>query len=430
MTFHGALTRTLVGTGVALSMAMPVSLVAHQPRSDLTAIVDADERQQAPVPLRYIHGVIPDDARFQIALPEQWNGKLVIFSRGFSGTEMTGGAWRTTALQKGYAYAASDEGWNRLTIARELDDSYFESRQRIRELTLYASRVVAEHYGRQPSRTLMIGGSNGGHHTKWMLESHPELYDGGIAGYGFNSQVSQWGSIATVLRHYAAIAPRIDDIIERRRANPAWSPRREPLTPPLTATQLDSLDRLYSIPATLGDGFRYDVGRWPGSEARWKQDHEALLSYLRDSMPRFDPTFNPGGGALTDDELPLWDPAKSPTEVLRELRRLDLTGRLTRPLVVMHGAADPVVSPGESAGYHALVTRRLGRRRADELLAVYFIPGMPHTGPEFDAALAAQLDALEAWIDFRQSKGRVGDRPPATLAGYPREMRPRRDGGR
>lgn len=389
------------------------------------ATIDTDERQTTPVPLRYIHGVIPDDARFQILLPDQWNGKLVIFSRGFSGTELTGGNWRTTALEKGYAYAASDEGWNRLTIAKEPEDSYYESRQRIRELTLHATSVVTEHYGRRPSRTLMIGGSNGGHHTKWMLESHPDLFDGGIAGYGFNSQISQWGSIATLLRHYESIAPRIDDIIARRQSNPTWSPRREPLSPPLTAAQLDSLDRIYSIPATLGDGFRYDVGRWPGSEVRWKQDHEALVAYLRDSMPRFDPSFNPNGGPLTDDELRLWDPTRSPPDVVRELRRLDLTGRLVRPLIVMHGMADPIVSPGESAGYHALVARRVGRKKVDDVLAVYYIPGMPHTGPEFDNALGAQLEALEAWIDHRESKGRRGASPPATLAGYPRERAPR-----
>lgn len=70
------------------------------------------------------------------ALPDLWNGKLVVFSRGFSGTELTPGAFKSTALEKGYAFAASDEGWNRLTIANEPEDSYYESRQRIRELTL------------------------------------------------------------------------------------------------------------------------------------------------------------------------------------------------------------------------------------------------------------------------------------------------------
>jgi hypothetical protein len=253
-----------------------------------------------------------------------------------------------------------------------------------------------------------------------MLESDPGVYDGGIAGYGFNSQVSQWGSIATFLRHYEAVAARIDDIVAARANDPAWNPRRHPLAPPLTAAQLDSLDRIYSIPVTMADGFRFDVGRWPGSEARWKADHDALVGYLRDSMPRFDPTFNPGGGSLSDDELRLWEPLRSPPAVLQELRRLDLTGRLTRPLVIMHGTADVIVSPGETAGYQALVARRLGRAAADRVLAVYYIPRMGHGGPEFDGALAVQFDALEAWLDHRESRGARGSPPPPSLSGYPR----------
>lgn len=132
---------------------------------------------------------------------------------------------------------------------------------------------------------------------------------------------------------------------------------------------------------------------------------------------------------MTDDELPLWDPAKSPPAVLRDLRRLDLTGRLTLPLIVVHGAADPIVSPGESAGYHALVVKRLGRKRADQVLAVYYIPGMAHTGPEFDAALGAQLDTLEAWIDYRTSAGQRGAQP-GSIGGIQRETPPRRGEGR
>ncbi|MEO7134950.1 MAG: hypothetical protein ABI024_12095 [Vicinamibacterales bacterium] len=150
-----------------------------------------------------------------------------------------------------------------------------------------------------------------------------------------------------------------------------------------------------------------------------------LLGYLRDSMPRFDPTFNPGGGTLTDDELLRWDPLQSPTAVRGDLRRLDLTGRMTRPVIVMHGTADAIVSPGESTGYLALVERRVGRRAAADVLAVYFIPRMGHGGPEFDALIGAQLDALEAWIDYRLSNGRRGRPPPASIGGYPRESRVR-----
>jgi hypothetical protein len=344
------------------------------------------------------------------------------FSRGFSGTELTPGAFKTVALEKGYAFAASDEGWNRLTIAKEPEDSYSESRERIRELTRYAQQVLITHYKKKASRTLMMGGSNGGHHTKWMIESHPDLYDGGIAGFGFNSQVSQWGSIATVLRHYDVIAARIDDIIAKRTSDARWDPTRTPLSPPLTSQQLAALRAIYDIPATLSGGHAFNVGRWEGSEAQWKSSRNALVGYLRDSMPRFDPSFNPNGGALTDDELRLWDPMRSPKAVLKELRRLDLSGNLKRPIIMMHGTADAIVSPGESEGYRALVERRLGTAGADNVLAVYYIPGMGHGGPEYDDLIGAQLDALERWIDHRESKGKSGARPPESIGGFARRV--------
>ena len=424
MSDQSPILRSLVSLAACASLAIvaaPVPLVAAD--GDLKGVtIDIDEHQTMPVPHRYLHGVIPDDAKFQLALPDNWNGKLAVFSRGFSGTELTTGAFKTTALQKGYAFAASDEGWNRVTIAKEPEDSYYESRQRIRELTLYASQALMRHYGKPVSQTLMMGGSNGGHHTKWMLESYPDLYDGGIAGYGFNSQVSQWGSIATVLRHYDVIAPRIDDIIAKRASDPSWDPARTPLTPPLSPDQIQSLQRIYRIPATLQKGFAFDVGRWPGSEPFWKSQYSALLGYLHDSMPRFDASFNPGGGSLTDDELKQWDPIRSPKPIQQELRRLDLSGKLKRPIVIMHGTGDPIVSPGETEGYQALVEKRVGRQNAGNVLAVYYIPGMGHGGEAYDNLLGAQIDALEQWIDYRESGGRRGAPAPDSIGGHPRTL--------
>jgi pimeloyl-ACP methyl ester carboxylesterase len=290
--------------------------------------------------------------------------------------------------------------------------------------TVTAQQVLKTHYGNAASRTLMMGGSNGGHHTKWMLESYPDLYDGGIAGYGFNSQVSQWGSIATLLRYDDVIALRIDDVIAKRSADPEWDPTRTALTPPLTTGQLDALQHIYDIPAVLQRGFTFNVGRWKGSEAQWKTQPDALLGYLHDSMPRFDETFNPGGGPLTDDELKLWDPSKSPRPVQKELRKLDLSGNLKRPVIIMHGTSDPIVSPRESVGYRALVERRLSVKNAEAVLAVYFIPGMGHGGAEYDKTIGAQLDALDQWIDFRQSGGTQGAPAPASLGNNPREVGP------
>lgn len=409
---------------LAIPLLLPLACGVFSPIAEgaIQATIDTDEMRTTPVPHRYIHGVILDDAKFQMLLPAAWNGKVVIFTRGFSGTELTTGGFQNAALAKGYAFASSNEGWSRTTIKDHPEDTYYESRRRIFELTLYTNATVKSHYGKESARTLLVGGSNGGHHTKWMLEDFPEIYDGGIAGYGFNSQVSQWGGVATMVRNYQAIASRIDDIIAQRTADPRWDPFTTPLSPPLTAGQLYALRNMYDIPAELGTGFRYNAGRWEGSEAQWKEKYADLLSYLRDSMPRFDETFNPNGGALTDDELGYWDPARSPQSVQRELHKLDVSGNLQRPLIIMHGTADPIVSPSETAGYQALVERVLGTEAARNVLAVYYIPGMGHGGAEFNEVIDPQIDALEAWIDYRQSKGRTGAPAPAMIGAYPREL--------
>ena len=88
----------------------------------------------------------------------------------------------------------------------------------------------------------------------------------------------------------------------------------------------------------------------------------------------------------------------------------------------MHGTSDPIVSPGEAEGYLALVERRLGRKSAERVLAVYYIPGMGHGGTEYNNLIGAQIDALEQWIDYRESGGKRGAPAPESLGGYTREL--------
>jgi hypothetical protein len=83
-----------------------------------------------------------------------------------------------------------------------------------------------------------------------------------------------------------------------------------------------------------------------------------------------------------------------------------------------------VVSPGESEGYRAMVERRVGKAAAEEVLAVYYIPGMGHGGGEYDGLIGSQLDALEQWIDYRQSRGTRGANAPPSIGGYARSLIP------
>jgi hypothetical protein len=403
-----------------LSLALSAFRVNAQ-TTPVEATWDTDQVRTTPVPHRYIHGLIRSHVKFQVLLPVSWNGKIAIFTRGFSGTELSTGAFQTAAVTKGYAFASCDEGWFRPTIKDNPQDDYYESRQSLVELTVYTKALVLMQYGRASSRTLLVGSSNGGHHTRWMVEAYPLMFDGGISGFGYNSQLTQWGSVARVVRNYDVIAPRIDDIIAERARNPQWDPFRERLSPPLTKTQLTALRNIYDIPMELTNGFRYNDGRWFGSEANWKSSYNALLGYLRDSVPRWDETYHPSGGRPTDAEVKLWNPLNSPAYIQIDLRREDCTGHLARPLIIMHGAADPIVGTGEGEGYKNLVARTIGRREAGNLLALYYIAGMGHGGTQYDNLIPAQIDALEAMIDYQQSNGSRGAPAPNFIGIYPRE---------
>jgi hypothetical protein len=64
------------------------------------AKIDVYEHRTSPAPHLYIHGRL-GDADFQMALPDSWNGKLLIGARGFSATSWRRGPLRPWGSKKG-----------------------------------------------------------------------------------------------------------------------------------------------------------------------------------------------------------------------------------------------------------------------------------------------------------------------------------------
>ena len=282
------------------------------------ANIDVYEHRTTPVPHQYIHGTL-GDAKFQIALPDSWNGKFLMGARGFSGDENASGAFKTVGLQKGYAYALSDQGWFRFDIIENPEDKYYESRRRILQLTNYTKSTIRRHYGASPTRTFMVGGSNGGHNTKMMVEDYPSQYDGGLAGYGITSHIEWMGSVTRFVRNFDVLAPRIADIVAKRTADPNWNPITTPLVPPLTPQQLQALLNIYTMPAHVRDSpHTFNFGRFAGSEYRWGPNppwplgqYNALLGYATTSVAKFDRFYDPDGdGVLSVEEIKAWDDAE------------------------------------------------------------------------------------------------------------------------
>jgi pimeloyl-ACP methyl ester carboxylesterase len=372
--------------------------------------IDTDEIRTSPVEHRFIHGIL-GDAEFQLRLPTNWNGRLVVTSRGATGDEFAAdGALMPTLLRKGYAYAASDEGWFRPTIASQPEDKFFESRARLVQLTGHAQSEVQHHYGQRAVRIFVVGTSNGGHHVRWLLEDFPGLYDGGISFAGFNSWFEWIRGQAVFIRNFDIIRPRMNDILAMVQSQPAWDHTTMPLFPPLTPDQISALTNIYNMPASLANGFEYDQGRLRGSESNWASTAVSGLTALRDILPEVDREYDPNGdGVLSDDELKAWDPASRPMNVEVGARKLDLTGQIRRPVIVVHGIADAFVGPKESLAYKNLVSYAIGQE-AEKFVRVYLVPNLGHgTSVPF---LGPGMDALEQWVDTAVGPGVINDLPP------------------
>ena len=156
-------------------------------------------------------GVRPSGAGYRIEVPENWNGKLVMYAHGYrgEGEELTvsNPSIRQHLLDEGYAWAASSYSTNYYDVRTGVEDT--------NELAL-AFNDIAEENGRTldaPSRVYIIGHSMGGHVTAAAIEqetyatanNHME-YDGAVPMCGVVGDTFEFQYLAQVTmaaQHFA-----------------------------------------------------------------------------------------------------------------------------------------------------------------------------------------------------------------------------------
>ncbi|MBQ0985691.1 tannase/feruloyl esterase family alpha/beta hydrolase [Streptomyces sp. F63] len=327
------------------------------------------------------------DAQFVIRLPDDWNGGLVV--TGAPGTRKqyaTDAIIGDHVLARGFAYAATDKGNSGpdfYTDGRRPGDAMAEWHRRTTELARAARRVVAQRYGHAPRRTYVTGISNGGYLTRWQLENHPELYDGGVDWEG-----TLWTaegphpltSLPTAVAHGAGSASGAD------MAAAGFTPATEFLWPYHQRAYWGVTQKIYR--AELDPS--YDPG-CPGASAG-STAGEILAPCASDAE---------------------YDYAARPASVHRAVGRIGLTGRIGRPLITLHGDLDALLPvSADSDVYHRMVTER-GRQR---LHRYYTVEGGTHVDGLYDShpdrlrpilpCYRAALTALTDWVER-------GTAPPA-----------------
>jgi dienelactone hydrolase len=360
--------------------------------ADQAGLTASATRTPSGVPGIQVDGYFPDtsrfnathgwrhDAQFVIRLPGRWNGGLVV--TGAPGTRKqyaTDKAISDRALAQGYAYAATDKGNNGTDFYRDGQrpgDAVAEWHTRTTELTRAARRVVAQRYGRAPRHTYITGISNGGYLTRWQLENHPELYDGGVDWEGA-----------------------------------LWTVRGPSLLTSLPATVARML-------GTARDEDLYAVGFARGSEFLWPY-HEKTYWGLTQKVYRaeFDPAYDPGcpgPSAGTTPERILapcpadatYDYVSRPASVHRAVARVALTGHIGKPLITVHGDLDALLPKAAHSDVYARMIDRSGR---GGLHRSYTIRGGTHVDGLYDTypdrlrpilpCYRSAFDALTAWVE-------------------------------
>ena len=139
----------------------------------------------AAVPHCKVEGVIGTEIRFEVLLPDEWNGKFLMGGGG--GLVGSLGYQGRFSVNRGYATAATDTGhqasgiradWAYRHPGRSINFGYLA----VHRTTEAAKAIIRSYYGRNAGYSYFYGCSNGGRQAMMSAQRYPEDFDGIVAG--------------------------------------------------------------------------------------------------------------------------------------------------------------------------------------------------------------------------------------------------------
>ena len=160
--------------------------------------IESTQRVAEPVPHCKVVGVIGPEIRFELLLPDTWNGKFIMGGGGgFVGSVQNAALQYSDPLQRGYVTVGTDTGHQ----AHGVDASWaLNNLQRLVNFghvavhrTAEMSKAIAHlYYGSPVAQSYFIGCSRGGGQALMEAQRYPQDFDGIIAG----APAYNWSGIA------------------------------------------------------------------------------------------------------------------------------------------------------------------------------------------------------------------------------------------
>ncbi|HEV3483841.1 MAG TPA: tannase/feruloyl esterase family alpha/beta hydrolase, partial [Vicinamibacterales bacterium] len=372
-----------------------IAATQYTDASDWATLHSKRSQNPSGVPGIQIDGYFPDtstmngyrgwnhDAQFVIRLPDRWNGKLVVTGapgvRRQYANDYIISDW---VLARGYAFASTDKGnsgTNFFRDGKQPGDAVLEWHERVTQLTRAAKRVVQQRYGRTPRRTYMTGISNGGYLTRWQLERHPDLYDGGVDWEGtlFTPDgPNLFTYLPVALRNYPRWQLTRDGAAHKAMIDAGFEPGSEVLWPDHYLVYWDLTQRVYRE--------EFDPG--------YDGDAEAGVPFCQ-----------PGTIAGCDAD---YDYRARPRAVKEAVGRVSLNGKIGKPMLTLHGTLDALLPIRTDSDLYTRMIRSAGRGNLHRYYVIEdgnHVDGLADVYPtQLRPILPCYRDAfaaLEQWIE-------------------------------
>lgn len=430
--FH-VLPRLLAVVASVATIGLAAATASHAKGKPPQYYVDEEQLPFTALPGAQALFGVHAGAGYRIEVPENWNGKLVVWAHGFRGTGLAltvdNHPLRELLVSQGYAWAAS---------------SYDRNDYDINSGVLSTHALINRFNGLvgKPTQILMTGASMGGHITGILIEQYPELFDGampicGVMGdtamfdyyldYSVTGQQLGTGRSQFPLDPVPYIFATIPQI-KSELGFPTESPLN-PTTWPFLLTpagenhkgvaeqrsggERPNFDNAYiywniipSLTTGIPGNFLFELALSRAPKVQGNALDNFQTTYQFDS----DPALTPDEETLNEDIVRVAaDPqARRPSG----LAQVPMTsGDISIPVLTLHNLGDlfvPVINQVEYA-------KRVASKGASDFLVQRAVRGVGHcefTGPELVEAFAD----LVAWVDYGIKPGGDDFSDPAVVA--------------
>ena len=430
---------------------LPASTPGYDPAGDAKALIAPSTASPAlhPIPGRQYLGSYATGERYVIRVPGRWNGDLVVAGTPAFRSEFASDAvWGDLVLAKGYAYASSNKGIPVNAIAEAIADVAFphtaypipfdsgglESKGialRIGALgpkapiaswnddyvalVAFARNLLRDEFGRAPRRTLAVGLSNGGAQVRTLLETRPDLVDGGVdwSGVYWNPEQNFLTYLPTFLhamQNYVVSGFRSADSAAAIVAAgfPPDVTQDDLAHPSLWSEYYSNVAPFYADLTVYAYALLID----PTAEAAYAKAPMKVNTWDAKRLPG---TID-GTGLARPEMRAAYVPS---ADAKRAIATFAHTGKLGRPLISIAGTCDTFITPARNAVAYADAVRAAGHGAQH---ALFLVEGGTHVDPFSAFGYKLVPQAPYAWAAFAALERTVHAAAPLAGAGATRTV--------